>query len=159
MESFHEHSFPYTDDESLPMFMERKGIQGLSYRKYDLTICTYCSSLTRVILMGIAKAWNGKPWDDVEVLTGKVMQATPGKKKTILVGKCICRANKDNPNITEAIPVKGCPPSMKKVVDAFHRAGIPVDPTILENKDRTAGWYMKKYEGKPEFDESFFEVY
>jgi uncharacterized protein (DUF362 family) len=159
MESFHEHCFPYTEDESLPMFMERKGMKGLSYRKYDLTICTYCSSLTRVILMGIAKAWNGEPWDDVEVLTGKVMQATPGKRKTILVGKCICRANKDNPNITEAIPVKGCPPSMKKVAEAFHRAGIPVDPAILENKDRTAGWYMKKYEGKPEFDESFFKVH
>jgi uncharacterized protein (DUF362 family) len=159
MESFHEHSFPYTDDESLPMFMERKGIQGLSYRKYDLTICTYCSSLTRVVLMGIAKAWNGKPWDDVEVLTGKVMQATPGKKKTILLGKCICKANKNNSDISEAIPVKGCPPSMKQIVDAFHRAGIPVDPSIFENKDRTAGLYMKKYEGKPEFDESFFEVY
>ena len=158
MESFHEYSFPYTEDESLPVFMERKGIKGLSYRKYDLTICTYCSSLTRVILMGIAKAWNGEPWDDVEVLTGKVMQATPGKKKTILIGKCICRANKDNPDIREAIPVKGCPPSMRQVVEAFHRAGIPVDPSIFENKDRTAGLYMKKYESKPEFDESFFRI-
>jgi uncharacterized protein (DUF362 family) len=158
MESFHEYSFPYTEDESLPILMERKGIQGLSYRKYDLTICTYCSSLTRVILRGIAKAWNGEPWDDVEVLTGKVMQATPGKKKTILIGKCICRANKNNPDIREAIPVKGCPPSMKQVAEAFHRSGIPVDPSIFESKDRTAGLYMKKYEGRPEFDESFFRI-
>jgi len=159
MASFHEHSFPYTHDGSLPIFMERKGIRGLSYRKYDLTICTYCSSLTRVILMGIAKAWKGEPWDDVEVLTGKVMQATPGKKKTILVGKCICRANKDNSNIKEAIPVKGCPPSMKKVAEALHRAGIPVDGAIFENKDRTAGMYMKRYEGRPEFDESLFRIH
>lgn len=159
LESFHEYSFPYTEDESLPMFMERKAIQGLSYRKYDLTICTYCSSLTRVILMGIAKAWNGKAWDGVEVLTGKTMQATPGKKKTILIGKCICRANKNNPYIKEAFSVKGCPPSMRQVAEAFRRAGIPVDPSIFENKDRTAGMYMKKYEGKPEFDESFFRIH
>ena len=63
--SHHEYSFPYTEDGSLPKGMEQMGIQGLSYWKYDLTLCTYCSSLTRVILPAIARVWKGKPWDDV----------------------------------------------------------------------------------------------
>jgi len=39
-----------------------------------------------------------------------MMKPTPGKKKTILIGKCIYQANKDNPDIQEMIAVKGCPP-------------------------------------------------
>ncbi len=155
---YHEYAFPYTEDNSLPLPMRRMGIEGLSYPKYDLTLCTYCSSLTRVILTGIARAWKGEPWDDVEVLTGKLMQATPGKKHTILIGKCIYQANKDNPHIKQMIGARGCPPSKKKIVEAFHQVGIPIDPAILEDMDRTPAHFMKKYEGRPEFDESFFQV-
>jgi hypothetical protein len=110
------------------------------------------------ILAGIAQAWEGKPWEEVEVLTGKSMKPTPGKKKTILLGKCIYQANKDNPNIQEMIAVKGCPPSPLKIVEAFHRAGISLAPALLEQMDVLPGFFMKKYEGKPEFDESFFKV-
>ena len=154
----HEYSFPYTEDGSLPLPMKRMGIEGLSYPKYDLTLCTYCSSLTRVILLGIARAWKGEAWDDVEVLTGKLMRATPGKKHTILIGKCIYQANRDNPHINKMIAIKGCPPSRKKIVEAFHQVGIPIDPAVLEEMDKTPEHFMKKYEGKPEFDESFFRV-
>jgi hypothetical protein len=54
---------------------------------------------------------NGKglPWDDVEVLAVKEQKPTPGKKKTILFGKSIYQAQKDNPDIQEMIPIKGCP--------------------------------------------------
>jgi uncharacterized protein (DUF362 family) len=156
----HEYAFPYAEDEdgSLPSPMKRMGIQGISYRKYDLTMCTYCSFLNGPILTGIAQAWKGEPWDDIEVLTGKVMKPTPGKKKTILIGKCIYQANKDNPDIQEMIAVKGCPPSTKQVVDAFHQAGITLNPAIFENMDNIPGFFMKKYEDRPEFDESFFRI-
>ncbi len=154
----HEYSFPYNEDETLPLPMKRMGIEGLSYRKYDLTLCTYCSSLTGVILMGIVKAWEGEPWDDVEVLSGKLMRPTPGKKNTILIGKCICKANKDDPHITRGIAVKGCPPSRKEIAEAFHQAGIPIDPALLEDMERTPAIYMRKYDGRPEFDESFFRI-
>ena len=156
--SYHEYSFPYTEDGSLPKGMERMGIQGLSYWKYDLTLCTYCSSLTRVILPAIARAWKGEPWEDVEVLTGKSMKPGKGKKKTILFGKCIYQARKDDPHIREMIPVKGCPPSHKQIVKAFHRAGIPVDPSSIEKMDKMPGSYMKKYQGRPEFEEIHFTV-
>ena len=156
--SHHEYSFPYTEDGSLPIGMEQMGIQGLSYWKYDLTLCTYCSSLTRVILPAIARVWKGKPWDDVEVLTGKTMKPGKGKKKTILFGKCIYQANRDNSHIKEMIAVKGCPPSQKQIVEAFHRAGIPVDPSSIEKMDKIPGSYMKKYQGRPEFEEAHFTV-
>jgi uncharacterized protein (DUF362 family) len=158
--SQHGYAFPYVEDHegSLPLPMKRMGIQGISYRKYDLTMCTYCSFLNAPILMGISMAWKGEPWDDIEVLTGKAMKPTSGKKKTILIGKCIYQANKDNPDIQEMIAVKGCPPSTKQIVDAFHQAGIPLDPAIFENMDSLPGFFMKKYEGRPEFDEAFFRI-
>ena len=156
--SLHKYDFPYVDGDSLPLPMKRIGIQGLSYRKYDLSMCTYCSILNGTIITGIANVWNGEPWDDVEVLTGKSMKPTPGKKKTILIGRCISRANKDDPNINEMITVKGCPPSTKAVVAAFNQAGIPLSHDLFEQMDKAPGLFMKKYEGRAEFDEAFFRI-
>ena len=156
--SYHRYNFPYNEDDTLPMPMEKMGIKGLSYRKYDLSICTYCSQINGVVLSAIAFAWKGEPFDDVEVLTGKSMQPTPGKKKTILVGKCMYQLHKDNPNIKEMITIKGCPPQPKSIIDAFHLAGIEINPAIIENYDTTPGLFMKRYEGKPEFEEALFTV-
>jgi uncharacterized protein (DUF362 family) len=156
--SRHEYAFPYTEDGTLPKPLEKMGVRGLSYRKYDETICTYCSGFSTVMLMAIANAWRGKPWDEIEILTGKVMKATPGKKKTILIGKCMIQANKDNADIKEMIAVKGCPPDLKGALEALHQAGIDVSPIFFENMDMAAGYFMKKYEGKPEFEESFFKI-
>jgi uncharacterized protein (DUF362 family) len=156
--SHHEYSFPYTEDGTLPKPMEKMGIKGLSFRKYDDTICTYCSGLSSVILIAIAHAWTGEPWNEIEILTGKIMKPTPGKKKTVLVGKCMVQANKDNADIKEMIPVKGCPPNLKETLKALRQAGIDASPTFFENMDAGAGYYMKRYEGKPEFEESFFKV-
>jgi hypothetical protein len=44
------------------------------------------------------------------------------------------------------------------VVKALHQAGIEVNPTIFEHMDKAPGFFMGKYEGKPEFEESFFTV-
>jgi uncharacterized protein (DUF362 family) len=154
----YQYAFPYTDDEALPVPMEKMGVQGLSYRKYDLSLCTYCSPINGVTLWSIAMAWKGKPWDDVEVLTGKTMKPTPGKKKTILLGKCIYQANKDNPDIQEMIAVKGCPPTPKAIVEALQKAGIEVDPAHLEGIETYPGMFMKRYEKRPEFQESFFTI-
>ena len=138
--------------------MEKMGIKGLAYPKYDLTLCTYCSALTGIILTSIAFAWKGEPWDDVEVLTGKVMKPTPGRKKTILIGKCLYSSNKNDPRIKEMISVKTCPPSPKAIVEALHQAGIEVNPAIFEHLEAAPGFFMGKYEGKPDFDESLFRI-
>jgi len=111
-----------------------------------------------MMLTSIAQSWEGKPWDDVEVLTGKIMAPTPGKKKTILVGKCMYQANKNNPHIKEMFAVKGCPPSMTRIVAAFQAAGIPIKPDIFEAKEQLPALFMKRYEGKPDFDMDLFRV-
>jgi uncharacterized protein (DUF362 family)/Ni,Fe-hydrogenase III small subunit len=154
----HEWVFPYNEGGSLPLAMEKKGIKGVFYPKYDLTICTYCTGLSRVMLMAIARAWKGTPFDDVEILTGKIKQASAGKKKTLLLGKCIYETNRNNPHIREMIAIKGCPPSPQAVFRALGRAGIEADPELFEHMDRAMGIHMKKYQGKPEFDESFYQV-
>jgi uncharacterized protein (DUF362 family) len=156
--SRHEYAFPYTDDGTLPKPLDKIGVKGLCYRKYDQTICTYCSALNTVLIVAIAAAWRGEPWKEIEILTGKTMKPTSGKKKTILLGKCMYQANKDNPDIQEMIAVKGCPPDPKGAMEALHQAGIEVNPIFFQNMDMAAGFFMKRYEGKPEFEESFFKI-
>lgn len=156
--SRHKYTFPYNQDNSLPLPMEKMGIKGLSYRKYDLTLCTYCSGMNGVVLAAVAFAWKGEPWEDVEVLTGKSMQPTPGRKKTILFGKCMYQLHKDNPDIQEMIAIKGCPPQPKSIIKAFHQAGIEINPAIIENAETAPGFFMSRYEGKPEFEEKHFTV-
>ncbi len=153
-----EYAFPYTEDLSLPVPMKKMGIQGLSYKKYDLTMCTYCSALTGVVLMSIAYAWKGEAWDDVEVLTGKIMKPTPGRKHTILLGKCMYDANRNHPDIKNMIAIKGCPPNPDHVMKALHEAGVDVNPAVFQDMDKGPAVFMRKYEGKPEFDESLFRV-
>ena len=142
----------------MPLPLAKQGIKGLKYQKYDLSMCTYCSGINGLILTSIRNAWKGQPWEDVEVLTGKMMKPTPGMKKTILVGKCMYQANKDNPDIREMIPIKGCPPKTEDIVKALHKAGIEVNPALFENVDQLPGFFMQRYEGKPDFDESFFRI-
>jgi len=156
--SHHKYTFPYNEDDSLPLPMAKMGIKGLSYRKYDLTMCTYCSGINGVVLAAVSFAWKGEPWDDVEVLTGKSMEPTPGKKKTILFGKCMYQLHKDNPDIKEMIAIKGCPPQPESILKAFHQAGIEINPAIIENADTAPGFFMSRYEGKPEFEEKHFTV-
>jgi len=156
----HEYDFGYsqTDEVILPTPLAQQGIKGVFYHKYDLSMCTYCSGVNGLMISAIRFAWQGEPFDDVEVLTGKSMQPTPGKKKTILMGKCIYQAHKDNPNIKEAIAIKGCPPKPAEMLKALHKAGIMADAGLFDNIDQLPGLYMGRYQGKPEYDEGFFQV-
>ncbi|MFH1138794.1 MAG: DUF362 domain-containing protein [Pseudomonadota bacterium] len=156
--SYHEPFFPYNEAGTLPLAMEKSGLKGLYYQKYDNSLCTYCSGVNWVILASIFQAWKGRPWDEIEVLTGKRMKPTPGRKKTILLGKCMCDLNQDDPNIQELITVKGCPPPPQLIVKALRKAGLEVDAGLFENLDEAPGFFMKKYASKPEFEESFFQV-
>ena len=158
--AFHAYDFQYCEEEDacLPVPLAKQGIKGVFYRKYDTSMCTYCSGVNGVMLTAIRNAWQGEAFDDVEVLTGKKMAPTSGKKKTILLGKCMYKAHKENPDINEMIAVKGCPPKPADIVKALHAAGIPADPGLFENIDQLPGFFMAKYADKPEFDESFFKA-
>jgi uncharacterized protein (DUF362 family) len=154
----YEYDFAYANEGRLPLPMAKKGVAGLSYPKYDLTMCTYCSGLNGVILTAIMLAWQGKAFDEVEILTGKVMAPQPGMKHTILVGKCMAQAHKDSPDIEHALVIKGCPPDPMQVVDALHEAGIEVNRAIFENMDKAPGLFLARYQDRPEFDEAFFRA-
>ncbi len=158
---YHEYDFGYAQTEDgdwLPVPLVKQGIRGLSYRKYDLSMCTYCSGINGLVLTAIRYAWKGEPWDRVEVLTGKSMKPTPGMKKTILLGKCMYQANKDHPDIQEMIAVKGCPPTPESILKAFHQAGIMLDKSLFDHMDQLPGYFMAKYKDRPEFDEAFFTI-
>ena len=157
---FHEYGFEYSDTEDgiMPLALAKQGLKGVFYHKYDLSMCTYCSAINGLVITAIRYAWKGEAWDDVEILTGKSMQPTPGMKKTILLGKCMYQAHKDNPDIQERIAVKGCPPSPNSVLKALHQAGIDADAGLFENMDQLPGFFLSRYKDRPEFDESFFQV-
>jgi uncharacterized protein (DUF362 family) len=156
--SHHEWDFKYNEEGDLPLPFMNAGIQGIKYHKYDTTICTYCSGLNGLILTAIKMSYRGKPYDKIEVLTGKIMKPTPGNNKTILLGQCQCNLNKNHQDIKELIPINGCPPSRETVQEAFQRAGIRVPKSFFKGLDQAPGWLMQKYKGKPEYDESFFQV-
>jgi uncharacterized protein (DUF362 family) len=156
---YHEPFFPWTDDHEMPAAWKKFGFEGLAYRRYDLTVCTYCAEVTGNLLAAIMKAWKGKPWDDVELLTGKTMLADPRKKHSILLGKCVSQANKNNTKARHLIPIKGCPPRQDQIIKAFHEAGIDIDPRIIENVEKWPGFFMKRYEGNPDFNPGHFEVH
>ncbi|MBS3809076.1 MAG: DUF362 domain-containing protein [Desulfobacterales bacterium] len=160
MAAYHQWDFQYSKEETreLPAPMAKQGIDGLFYRKFDDTMCTYCTGLNGLVLTAIRYAWKGEPWDNVEVLTGKAMEPTPGMKATILLGQCMYKKNKDHPDIQKMIAVKGCPPEPKNVVKALHEAGIEVDPGLFEQAESMPGFFMSRYKDRPEFDESFFRV-
>ena len=158
--AFHDYDFKYSENEEacLPEPLAKQGIKGIFYRKYDTSMCTYCSGVNGILLTAIRTAWKGEAFDDVEVLTGKKMAPTPGKKKTILLGKCMYQAHKENPDINEMIAIKGCPPKPAEIVKALHKAGIEADPGLFENIDQLPGFFMAKYQDKPEFEEAFFRA-
>ena len=155
--SFHEYTFPYNEDNSLPIPMMKMGISGISYPKYDLSLCTYCSVLTGAVLSSVAMAWKGREWDNIEVLTGKIMKPTPGKK-SVLIGKCLYEANKNHPGKDDLVFIKSCPPQPQAILDAMHGLGIDMPPDLLMNLEMVPAMFMKKYNGKPEFDEALFKI-
>jgi Ni,Fe-hydrogenase III small subunit len=134
------------------------GIRGLSYWKYVDTLCTYCSFLNGAILTALSRAWQGTPWDDVEVLTGKAMIPSGNKRHTILLGKCMSTLHKNNPLIKHALFVRGCPPKPSEVVKAFAEVGIHLDSSLLEHPEIHGKRFMKKYQDESQFDESFFRI-
>ncbi|MFX1428402.1 MAG: DUF362 domain-containing protein, partial [Promethearchaeota archaeon] len=144
----HRYLFSYTEDRTLPIALSKQGVKGLSYRQYDNTTCTYCSIITGLVPIAITYAWNsseGDPWDDVEVIMGKRMHPTPGKKKTILLGQCMVNKHRNNPDIKEMIPIKGCPVKPENIAKAFHQAGVNVPPDFFPNLDNIPRFFGLPY--------------
>ena len=152
----HQWDFPYNEDGTLPLVMDRMGITGLSFPKYDHSLCSYCSGFVGLVQMAIMGAWKRTPFDNVEVLTGKIRRPTPGMNHTILFGKCQTKLHKDHPDIRNQISVPGCPPNIGKLAQALDRAGIEIDPKLVENFEMAPALFTGRYEKKPAFAPEFF---
>ncbi|MDY6826081.1 MAG: DUF362 domain-containing protein [Bacillota bacterium] len=158
--SYHQFDFPYYREQwgEMPEALARQGIKGLFYRKFDSTLCTYCSRLNGLILTAIRQAWQGQSWGGVEVLTGKAMEPEPGMKATVLIGECMYRRNRNHPAIRKIFAARGCPPDPDGIVSALNGAGIPVKADLFSQIDTLPGFFMARYENRPEFDQSFFRI-
>jgi hypothetical protein len=44
------------------------------------------------------------------------------------------------------------------MLKALHKAGIEPDPGLFEDIDKMPELFMRRFEGKPEYDESFFQI-
>ena len=70
----------------------------------------------------------------------------------------LLRSDINQPSYNEAIPIKGCPPKPAEMLKALRTAGIEADPELFNNIETLPGFYMGRYQGKPEYDEGFFQV-
>jgi len=122
-----EYDWEWTKENTMPVGFQKRGISGLAVRKYDNTLCTGCSMMYNPMLIMLMSAFKGQPFPNVEVLSGKRQEAAPGFEYTVLFGKCACELNKNNPNMKNAIPIKGCPPGFKELEEGLKKAGINCD--------------------------------
>lgn len=158
-ESLEEHidllkwDWDWTKDNIGPKIFEKLGVSGVSVPKYDESLCSGCSPISNMTNIYLLSAFKEQPFPSIEILNGKRMQARTGYENTILLGNCVIRANENNSNIKNAIKVKGCPPSERKLVDTLKKIGIPVQDNAYQEYLMNLS---KKYEGKPEFDKNFF---
>lgn len=154
----HNWDFPYNADNTLPLQMDFMKIKGLSFPKYDSSLCSYCSGITGMLQAAITAAWKGIPFDNVEVLTGKMQRPMPGMNHTLLLGKCQVKLNTHHPAIKNAIKVNGCPPRIDDLITGLHKAGIDITDSFAQNIEATPELFMKKYAKKPQFSMDFFQA-
>jgi len=156
--AFHKFTFPYNEDNTLPLGMEKMGIKGLKFHNFDPTLCTYCTPLIGMLLTIISMSYKGKPFDSVEFLTGKRLRPSAGMKKSILVGQCMCTHNKDHDGPQEIVKIKGCPPDPVQAASALQSIGIDVDPSVLTNFEMAGAFMMERFKDRPEFDPSLYTI-
>ena len=158
----HEWRHSWNEDKTLPEAFSKMGMKGIRYYEYDDTICTYCSGLTGMILAMINYYWRThgkKPFDNIEVLTGKRMISGGNAKKTLVVGKCMYQKNRYDPTINDLIAIKGCPPSLKTVQEALNEVGIILPQEYYDNLNKGPWYAFGKYKGRPEFELEHHQIH
>lgn len=155
----HEFAWPQNESGDMPLVFELMGIRGIRLPVSDKTSCTYCGYYSLFITMGILAAKNrDKPFDDIEILTGKIQEPTPGHKHTLLFGQCQVKKNGKNPLINHCVEIKGCPPSKQGFFEAFEELGIELPDNPMEWWEKVPEFFTGQYAGRQEFDPSFYRI-
>ena len=145
----------------MPKLLALAGVKGITWKKIDDTICTHCAAfLPAYIGIGIFFAKNrDKPFDDIEILPGKIRDPEGGHKHTLLVGQCQVKRNKHNPLINHCVEIGGCPPRAEDFYKAYKELGIDLPESFNEQVKKIPEiFYLPRYEGKSEFNEDFFRI-
>ena len=145
--------YTWREDNTGPLAWDRVGIQGVSLPKYDNTLCTGCSGLYSTLLFLIASSFEGKPFNEIEVLTGKSMKPSGKANKTVLFGNCMIKANRKDPGVKEAVLLKGCPPSFEDIQKGLQACGLKASTDAYRIIRESL---MDRYKDKEGFDESFY---
>jgi hypothetical protein len=146
----------WRDDDTGPRAWDRLGIRGIRFPKYDSTLCTGCSGLYSPMLVAVMGAYGGRPFDNIEILTGKAAVPSGKVDTTLLVGNCMIKANRKSPAIRRAVFAEGCPPDLDVLMGAMGACGINVSRAGLKSfQEGIAG----RYEGREGFDGRFFSVF
>ncbi|MBU4577051.1 MAG: hypothetical protein KJ576_20705, partial [Proteobacteria bacterium] len=106
------------------------GVRGFRRPHPGQTLCTGCSMLYPLSVLFVITASilsGGKPYDDYELLGGKLAKPSGHANKTFLLGDCIIAANRKGEGIKEAVPIPGCPVSFDNMVNTFNQHGIKFD--------------------------------
>lgn len=149
-----DYDWEWADDDTGPAGFKKRGITGLALRKYDNSMCTGCSYLYNIMVVMLMSAYKGEPFPGIEIITGKRRLAGPGFAKTVLFGRCACTLNKDNPHIKKAIPIRGCPPDLKKFEKAMREEGI--DCRYDDYLKYRRGYFDRHYKDREGFDMDLF---
>lgn len=126
-QEFVNYDWEWSEDDTGPAGFKKNGITGLAVRKYDSSLCTGCSVQYNPMLILLSSAFKGKPFPNIELVSGKRQLASSGFDMSVLFGKCSCHLNKENANIKKAIPLWGCPPNLEKFVEVLAEEGIKCD--------------------------------
>ncbi len=157
----HKWEWSWSKAGDMPKLLELAGVKGITWRKVDSTICTYCAAfLPDYIGAGFVLANKGdKPYDDIEILPGKIRDPEGGHKHTLLVGQCQVKRNGRNPLINHSVEIGGCPPREEDFYKAFAELGIRLPDTFKEQAPKIPEvFYLPRYEGRSEFQEDFFRI-
>jgi uncharacterized protein (DUF362 family) len=157
----HQWEFPWSTSGDMPGLLSSAGVRGITWRKIDNSICTHCASfLPLYVGAGVLLAKNrDKPFDDIEILAGKIRDPEGGHQHTLLVGQCQVKRNGRNPLINHPVKIEGCPPSEEDFYKAYRELGIELPQNFAEQVQKIpAMFFLPKYKGKPEFQEEFFRI-
>jgi len=157
----HQWEFAWSESGDMPNLLSMAGVRGITWRKIDFSICTYCASfLPLYVGAGMLLAKNkDKPFDDIEILAGKTRDPEGGHKHTLLVGQCQVKRNGQNSQINHCVKIRGCPPSDEDFYNAYKELGIDLPDNFKEQVQKIPEIFLlPKYNGKSEFQEDFFRI-
>jgi len=114
----------WSKDGLVPEIFEKQGVKGVQLRNPGQSMCTGCSKVYPAILMMLLGAYTGKPYDNIEILSGKAMKPSGNAKTTFFMGDCNYAANRKSEGVNEGIWLKGCPPRIDETIKIFNERGI-----------------------------------